>query len=352
MYTQKVFSIKDMTLWTRIETFKFIGIAVLEVLLFNLSDHALRIPFTPIALIGTAVAFIIGFQSNSAYGRIWEARQIWGGIVNSSRTFGMMAKNFINNDHAKKPASEEELHNEIKILSHRHIAWLTALRYAMRQPKPWEYVMQERTNKEWAKMIYVPEFQIPFEEAISPYISQDDLNYIQHKSNKQTALLYLQSQHLQKLKKRGLIWEFSYLELQNVLKELFTHQGKSERIKNFPYPRQFASILFYFTWIFILTLPIAIASQFADMGQELADKVKGIQQYFVWLSVPFSVVVMWIFHTMNRIGRVGENPFEGSANDVPISTIARGIEIDLRQNLGESEKEIPEPFPVKSHTQM
>lgn len=61
---------------------------------------------------------------------------------------------------------------------------------------------------------------------------------------------------------------------------------------------------------------------------------------------------MWIFHTMNRIGRVGENPFEGSANDVPISTIARGIEIDLRQNLGEPVEEIPEQFEARNDTQM
>ena len=54
---------------------------------------------------------------------------------------------------------------------------------------------------------------------------------------------------------------------------------------------------------------------------------------------------------MERVGRTGENPFEGTANDVPISTMARGIEIDLRQNLGESNEEIPEQFPVKYDTQ-
>ena len=48
---------------------------------------------------------------------------------------------------------------------------------------------------------------------------------------------------------------------------------------------------------------------------------------------------------MERIGRTGENPFEGTANDVPISTIARGIEIDLRQNMGETKEEIPDQFP-------
>ena len=234
---------------------------------------------------------------------------------------------------------------EITTIIYRHIAWLTALRYAMREPRVWEYIMNEKTNSEWANKIYVPEFNISFEKAIKPYISEKEFDYIKDKNNKQTALLYLQSNHLRALKEKGFIWEFSYLELENIIKDLFVHQGKSERIKNFPYPRQFASLLHYFTWIFILILPFSMVGTFAELGEEL-----GVRKLFIWLCVPFSVMVMWIFHTMNRIGRVGENPFEGSANDVPISTIARGIEIDLLQNLGE--KEIPKPFEVKNHVQM
>jgi putative membrane protein len=212
--------------------------------------------------------------------------------------------------------------------------------------------MKEHTNKEWARMIYVPEFKIPFDEAIKPYLSEEEIQYLENKANKQTAILYLQSHHLRKLKERGLIWEFSFLELENVIEELLTHQGKSERIKNFPYPRQFASLLHYFTWIFVLTLPMSIVGQFSELGIKLSETLPGAEHWFLWVSVPFAVIVMWIFHTMNRIGRVGENPFEGSANDVPISTIARGIEIDLRQNLGESADEIPKQFEARNDTQM
>ena len=77
-----------------------------------------------------------------------------------------------------------------------------------------------------------------------------------------------------------------------------------------------------------------------------------VGQYFIWLSVPVYGIISWVFHTMERIGRMGENPFEGLMNDVPISTIARGIEIDLRQNLGENKNEIPDQFPVLWDTQM
>jgi putative membrane protein len=104
-------------------------------------------------------------------------------------------------------------------------------------------------------------------------------------------------------------------------------------------------------WIFVLLLPLALVPQFAEIGNEILDESPLIGKLFVWFTIPFYVVVAWVFHTMERIGRTGENPFEGTANDVPISTIARGIEIDLRQNLGESKEDIPAQFPIKRDTQ-
>ena len=85
MYTKKVYRARDMAKWTRYETMLFLSIITVVVALYYFLDLAwLKIPWTPLALIGTAVAFVIGFQNNSAYGRIWEARKIWGGIVNTS----------------------------------------------------------------------------------------------------------------------------------------------------------------------------------------------------------------------------------------------------------------------------
>ena len=353
MYTKKVYKFTDMVKWTRYESLLFIVIICVVVALYHFLDlEWLKIPWTPLALIGTAVAFVIGFQNNSAYGRIWEARKIWGGIVNTSRTFGMFVQSMVTNEYASSKLSKEELQHEIRTLTYRHIAWMTALRHAMRASKPWETVMSERANKEWSKTIHPPEWKATLETDLQPYLSQKDLEYVMDKGNKQTALLYLQSHHLQQLKENGTVWEFSFLQLEGVLEELFTLQGKSERIKNFPYPRHFATLNHYFMWIFVLLLPLAIVPQFVEIGHEIADKVPLIGNLFIFLSIPFYVAVAWVFHTMERIGRTGENPFEGSANDVPISTIARGIEIDLRQNLGEAKDEIPAQFPVIYDTQM
>lgn len=350
MHIKKNYTAKEMMIWTRFETFLFLIIIIVFITGYQIFHlHWLKIPWTPLALIGTAVAFVIGFQNNSAYGRIWEARKIWGGIVNTSRTFGMFVQDMVNNEHTQSPVSDAEIKKEINVLTYRHIAWMTALRHAMRVPKPWETTVNHRTNQEWNTR--PPELESTLEQDLKPYVSDDDFNYAMGKSNKQTALLYLQSHHLRSLKDKGLLWEFSFLQLEGVLEELFNLQGKSERIKNFPYPRHFATLNHFFMWIFILLLPLALVPQFADIGIEFESSHPEVARHFVWLCIPFYVIVAWVFHTMERIGRTGENPFEGTANDVPISTIARGIEIDLRQNLGESEDQIPGQFEVKYHTQ-
>jgi putative membrane protein len=164
------------------------------------------------------------------------------------------------------------------------------------------------------------------------------------KTNKSTHAISLQSKQLKALRKKGLIEDFRHMEMQNVLVELYNLQGKSERIKNFPYPRQFATLNFYFVWIFLLMVPFGVMHEFDIIGSKLVESYPIIGKHFVWLSIPFSMIVLWVFHTMERIGRTGDNPFEGTANDVPITTIARGIEIDLREMIDESPESIPKPI--------
>ena len=344
MYIGKVYRIVDMVRWTRFETLWFIFIITIWVSIYYfLKLDWLKIPWTPMALIGTAVAFVIGFQNNAVYGRIWEARKIWGGIVNTSRTFGVFVQDMLSDEHAKEHISREVIKEEIKVLTYRHIAWMTALRYAMRNKKQWETTSSQKTNTEWG--IRPPEQMNSLNEALKPYLSNSDLDEVMSKDNHQTALLYLQSHHIRELKDKGIIWEFSFLELEGLIQELFTLQGQTERIKNFPYPRQYASLNHYFMWLLLLLLPMALVPQFMDIGKEIATEQNIFGDFFVWLTIPIYTAVAWMFHTMERIGRTGENPFEGTSNDVPISTISRGIEIDLRQNLGEDKNDIPTQFP-------
>jgi len=331
MHAGKKFTIRQVLFWTRREIFIFLIVATVPTVLYQVFDfHWLVIPWLPVALIGTAVAFLIGFKNNASYGRLWEARKIWGAIVNASRTWSMMVKDFINNDFTEQKADEIELKETHKRLVHRHIAWLTALRFQLRQPKAWEN-LDKTYAKEYRKLYSVPEWETKLEDEMAPYLSQEDLQYVLSKKNRATHLLSLQSADIQKLRSKKLIDAYPYVELENMLEEFFTHQGKAERIKGFPYPRQFATFNLYFVWLFIGLVPLG-------MMQEIHTK---LGDPFVWLTIPFTSLVAWVFHTMEKIGEATENPFEGGANDIPMANMSRTIEIDMREMLDETD--IPAP---------
>jgi len=362
MYTKRNYSLKDMVKWTQKDTFKYIIIAIIPVTLYEVFGLKwLHLPWLPIALIGTAVAFLVSFKNNASYDRLWEARKIWGGIVNTSRSFSMLVNNYITNSE-KTNVSDHQLQEIKKTIINRHIAWMTAHRYALRQSKPWEVFLDNHSGKEFLNFYKVDEFITPFEDAIKPYLSKNEYIQIQNKRSAASQILKLQSDHLKMIKEEGLIWEFSYLELEQLVVEMFTLQGKNERIKNFPYPRQFATLNLFIVWIFILFLPFGIMNEFDKIGIELLNLsntndisiFNRIHQFvsrnFVWASVPFTVIVTWVFHTMERIGEVSENPFEGTANDIPITTMSRDIEIDILEIIGESD--LPKSIPMTNGIQM
>lgn len=289
----------------------------------------LLIPWQPVSLVGIAVAFYLGFKNNSSYERLWEARKIWGGIVNASRTITVMIRDFITNEHTGEPKPETDLNGERRTFVHRHVAWLHALTFQMRVLQDWEHNV--KNDRKFRKYIGTDQPEQKFYE-LKPYLSNEDFEYIMTKGNRASHLLSLQSMHLKKLKSEGLIEDFRHMELENMIKELYALQGKSERIKNFPFPRQYASANYFFVCIFLLLLPFSILGVFAKLSEP----------FMIWLTIPFTVLVSWVFWIMESIGEYSENPFEGLYNDVPITSMARGIEIDIRQMIEETD--LPEPF--------
>lgn len=357
-----------MIKWTRRDIFKFILIGAIPVFFYKgLGFYWLHLPWLPIGVVGTAVAFIVSFKNNASYDRLWEARKIYGGIVNASRSFTLMINDFISNKHTSSRVSDEELFDIRKEMVMRHVAWMTSLRHALRQHKPWETSKLHKAEKEYMKQIEVREWTHSLEEELDGYVSKAEMKEILSKKNKQGACLNLQSRHLNKLLDAGLIENFRHMEMQNMLTEFFTLQGKVERIKNFPYPRQFATLNFLFVWIFIVLLPLGMMHEFEKIGVMVVDAihehmkvhtspihpiVEFVGTYFIFLSVPFTVILSWIFHTMERIGETTENPFEGNPNDVPITTMSRGIEIDIRQMINDSPDLIPPPIETQLDIQL
>ncbi|QQS28953.1 MAG: multidrug transporter [Sphingobacteriales bacterium] len=320
MHTGSHYKISEFLLWTRRDIYVLVILATIPTVLFQVFDLKwIAIPWVPVALVGTAAAFIVGFKNTQTYNRLWEARQIWGAIVNTSRTWGMMSKDFVNADKS-----------EIEQLIYRHCAWLTALRFQLRKPQSWEN-SNKKHNIEYRNFYSVPEWESTIEEELKKYLSDDEHNYIVVKKNRATQLIALQSKHIKQLRAEGKIEHYEYVELERRLADLYDHQGKCERIKNFPYPRQFASINLFFVWLMVVMLPFGMLNEFQKLGE-----------HFVWLTIPFTVIVSWVFTSMEKVGEATENPFEGGANDIPMAALSRTIEIDLRDMLDENQ--LPNPI--------
>lgn len=311
----------------RIMLFSLITGVVAVTIYQHLGWKWVAIPWLPVSLIGTAVAFYVGFKNNQAYDRSWEARKIWGCINNLSRSFAAAIRAYVSDDYTENSIPQHRLDAEIKIIIYRHIAWLYAMKHAMWQRTKWEH--QRKVNT-WYRDYLGKSFAYgTLEDELQPFLSAEEQRWVKTKKNIPAQLLDRQSQHLKTLKKDGMLDDFRQIELQKLITDMYGEQGKSERIKNTPLPRQYATTSTIFIIIFTLLLPFGMISEFQQMGDSM-----------LWLLVPFNLIVTWIFSLMEYIGDYSENPFEGLINDVPVLTIVRNIEIDLKDMLGE--KDLPE----------
>ncbi|MFK7934416.1 MAG: bestrophin family protein [Saprospiraceae bacterium] len=293
----------------------------------------LSIPWLPLSVIGTAVAFYIGFKNNQAYDRLWEARKIWGAIINSSRAWGSAVKGFVGNQFTLQNQSEAEIHAIHKTLLYRHIAWLYALRSQLLIPTPWEHINQNkhiaRVTRQRMKRFGVGLLDDDItEKALQQFLGKAEYERLINYKNTATQIIDQQAQDLKQLRGAKLIDDFRHMELQKILYDFYIHQGKCERIKKFPLPRQYGSSSFIFVGIFIFLLPFGMVSEFSKLGD-----------WGALLSIPFTVLVSWVYLMMELIGDYSENPFEGLGNDIPMLSLSRVIEIDLLEMLGE--KDLP-----------
>jgi putative membrane protein len=292
--------------------------------MYELTNIHVALPWQPISVIGIAVAFFLSFKNNSSYDRTWEARKIWGRIINESRTFATAILTM---------PGQGTSHEWKKVAIHRHLAWLLALKHNMRKVRTWEH------NGDIEKLVFTPNFRKECKDGMDPeiskYLSAEEFIQLKKYTNIPSQLLKNQSFEIEALFNSGQLSEFKHVWLHKLIGNLYDLQGMSERIKNFPFPRQYASIGLWIMYIFCALIPFG-----------LLDIFKQSRSLHYWLTIPFSTVIIWLYFLVDRIGDYSENPFEAAYNDVPISSIARTIEIDLREML--DEENIPAPYPVEN----
>lgn len=326
MHAGKRYSVKEFIIWSRRDIYKCFFLSLVPTVLYCSGFTFLAISWLPVAMLGTAVAFIVGFKNNASYNRLWEARQIYGGIINDSRSFAVKARDFLGG----------KTNSNVQLVFKRHFAWLTFLRYQLRESRKWE-TMDEVRYKEYMKGAYsIPERDMPLDEALQDFLSDGEKKHLLSKKNRASQTLALQSETINALHKQGMISDFQQLQLQRGIESFYDQQGKAERIKNFPYPRNFSSITTYLLYLFVILLPFGLLKEFNHLGD--GTVLEGWTIYFI---IPFATVVGWAFVTLDAVGDSSINPFEGSANDVPITQISKMIETDLREMLDDTNLPAP-----------
>lgn len=253
-----------------------------------LIKHHFEIPAIIPTVLGTAIAFFVGFNNNQAYDRWWEARKIWGALVNDSRSWARCVITYMS-DH-------ETDTDQKKVMVYRQIAFLYALKAKLRGA---------------------------IDETYSKYLCQEDVLEINAHSNIPNAILTLQSRDLQQLNKDGLIDGFRFMEMNQLLVKLCDEMGMSERIKNTVFPTSYSYFTKVFIWLFVVSLTLVISEQ------------AGVWSIFLGWLIGF----VYVSTQINGMSLI--DPFENNSASIPLNQITRTIEINLLEMLGETN--IPEP---------
>lgn len=287
--------IAGITFWNKWNLL-FFGICAgaAYVLHVTLDYEFIKLPPIPVSILGGALAIFLGFRNSSAYDRWWEARKIWGAVVNDSRSFGLELMTY---PIAETDEDKAEIAKWQKKTIRRHIGWLYALTGHLRKK----------------------------DIDLSSYISAEELKALESKSNRPTQIMLIQGEAIKEAYDKGWLEEFRLIELVGTLKKFYDDQGKAERIKNTIFPYYYNYFTLFFLWLFTMSLPFALI---------------GIQEN--WLMIPFSILISFAFFILNKSGVITETPFVGGAADTPISTICRGIEIDLLEMI--DSEDVPEPL--------
>ncbi len=282
-------------IWTR--TLTVTGISVVVTVLYEAVPQLhYSLTATPFSLIGFALGIYLGFRNNTAYDRFWEGRKLWGGLVNTSRSFARQILTLIDVQPDARDRAPEALRAlEVKLV-HFVIAYVHALRHHLRDTDPCESVTR----------------LLPEEEAA----------WLRGRDNVPLAILHRMGELVVTARRSGWIHAFHVPVLEGSLVTLTDIQGGCERIKATPIPYSYTVLLHRLVGVYCTLLPLG-----------LMDTVK-------W-ATPFVVLfISYTFFGLDAVGDEVEQPFGVQPNDLPLESISRTIERNLRALLGE---ELPPP---------
>lgn len=273
---------------------------LINVLYYQYGWREIAIPLAIPMVLGTVLSLLLAFRSNQAYDRWWEARTIWGAIVNDSRSLVRQLTSMINNANE----SEEIRHFRDQFVR-RQIAWNYALGQSLRKKDPLK--------------------------GLDRLLSRRELNFVSKFDNIPAGLLQMHSRDLRYALQHEWINTYQQVEMDRTLTRLCDAMGKCERIKNTIFPATYSLYTHFAVIFFILLLPFA-----------LIDSL-GI------VEVPLVAAISASFLLIEKMAINLQDPFENKPTDTPMTSIARKVERDLLQMLEETqlpEVELEQQQPV------
>ena len=251
-------------------------------------------PLTIATFLGTAISVLLSFKMSQSYDRWWEARKVWGAIVNDSRSFVLQLQAFITGDNA--PA-------EIKIMAYRQIAWCYSLGQALRG--------------------------LPPLENCDAFLSDTDMEALKHHSNKHLGILQLNVLQVKDIHKKGLISDYLHVQINTTCVKFSDSMGMAERINNTVFPTTYRLYLHFTIYLFVIILSV------------------GLKNVMLAYEIPLLMIVSLVFFLLEKTAYHMQDPFRNRPTDTAMTQIARTIEINIKQLL--NEKDVPEPLKPESY---
>jgi len=268
------------------------------------------IPLAPLSVLITAMSIFLGFQINQCYERWWEARRLWGQMLNVSRSFGRQVTTLLTVPRIAALDGGNMAAEIQRELVYRQIAFANALRISLRSGG--------KLSKEDLRQL-------------ADWLDEAEIVRLESARNVPTQLVQRQAERLASLLGKDWAEQQILLQFDDSLNHLYDIQGGCERIKRAAFPDRFRFHTRAFVWLVASLIPFSMIQT---------------EQLFDAIAIFTETMLAFVFVTIERIGSELRDPFENHANDTPMSAICRLIEIDLRQQLGE--EDVPPPLePVK-----
>ena len=321
MKVGKSYTLVEFLGWTRRKLYVLLVLAIVPVVLYQaVGLKWIAAPWAVAALLGTAASFIVGFKNAQTYNRTVEAQQVWTTIASLSRYWGLIARDFprsrtgtpgaglppprVADGAAPSPAPRPRLGERDEPVERRIPALLPGARARddagrRAQPVP--------VRRRAARAGRDPEPGDPADE---------------HAERRAAAAV----------REAGARRAAPHRDAEDAERpDRSADPGGADQ--ELPVPAPVRAHQQLFVWSFAALLPFCLVREFDRLNDSVGGMLAG---HMAWLAIPFCVLVAWMYVSLDQVGESTENPFEGGANDVPISQICRLIEIELREMLGET----------------